>query len=150
MFIFHLILVGILSILILAVKNRKGGIFCCNRQNLLSVTKVICQQQSLTPLGNSKPKTLTHGEITHDFILITPGNSNWQLPICISIFKLAPGIYSMHAIFSIPLEIPYPQHPSPPLPTILSFICLGFFWNNPINLIINNYITYVIHLTALS
>ena len=62
-------------------------IFCFNRQNLLSVTKVICQQQSLTPLGNSKPKTLTHGEITQ---------------------SLTPGIYSMHAIFSVPLEIPYP------------------------------------------
>ena len=46
---FHLILVGILSILILSVKNRgwgrgggRGGRVFVNGQNLLSVTKVIC------------------------------------------------------------------------------------------------------------
>ena len=42
---FHLILVGILSILILSVKNRGwggGGRVFVNGQNLLSVTKVIC------------------------------------------------------------------------------------------------------------
>ena len=42
---FHLILVGILSILILSVKNRGwdggGGVFV-NGQNLLTVTKIIC------------------------------------------------------------------------------------------------------------
>ena len=42
--IFHLILVGILSILPLSIKNRGGSL---NGQNLLSVTKVICRQ-SLT------------------------------------------------------------------------------------------------------
>ena len=41
---FHLILVGILSILILSVKNRggRGGSVFVNGQNLLSVMKVIC------------------------------------------------------------------------------------------------------------
>ena len=41
---FHLILVGILSILILSVKNsgEAGGSVFVNGQNLLSVTKVIC------------------------------------------------------------------------------------------------------------
>ena len=42
---FHLILVGILSILILSVKNRGwggGGSVFVNGQNLLSMTKVIC------------------------------------------------------------------------------------------------------------
>ena len=41
---FHLILVGILSILILSVKNRGegGGSVFANGQNLLSVMKVIC------------------------------------------------------------------------------------------------------------
>ena len=42
--IFHLILVGILSILILSVKNRVGGRVLLNKQNLFSVTKVICRQ----------------------------------------------------------------------------------------------------------
>ena len=42
--IFHLILVGILSILPLSIKYRGGSL---NGQNLLSVTKVICRQ-SLT------------------------------------------------------------------------------------------------------
>ena len=45
MYMFHLILVGILSILILSVKNRGwggGGRAFVNGQNLLSVTKVIC------------------------------------------------------------------------------------------------------------
>ena len=40
--IFHLILVGILSILILPVKNRGVVFFPFNRQNPLSVTEVIC------------------------------------------------------------------------------------------------------------
>ena len=43
--IFHLILIGILSILILSIKNRGGG--CgdsLNGQNPLSMRKVICQQ----------------------------------------------------------------------------------------------------------
>ena len=43
-FIFHLILVDILSILILSVKNRGWFFFLLNRQNLLSVMKVICWQ----------------------------------------------------------------------------------------------------------
>ena len=40
---FHLILIVILSILILSVKNKKGlgGEFAYNRQNLLSMMKVI-------------------------------------------------------------------------------------------------------------
>ena len=38
--IFHLILVGILSILILPIKNRWGRRVLLNRQNLLSVMKV--------------------------------------------------------------------------------------------------------------
>ena len=42
-YIFHLILVGIPSILILSVKNT-GWVFLLNRQNPLSVTKVICRQ----------------------------------------------------------------------------------------------------------
>ena len=43
--IFHLILVGILSILILSIKNRGiGFFFLLKGQNLLSVTKVICLQ----------------------------------------------------------------------------------------------------------
>ena len=45
--IFHLILVGILSILILSVtlKGTGGGVGCLiNEKNLLSVTKVICRQ----------------------------------------------------------------------------------------------------------
>ena len=53
-FIFHLILVGILSILPLSIKNRGGwgrgrqvGGFSFNWQNPLSMTKVICWQ-SLT------------------------------------------------------------------------------------------------------
>ena len=37
-------LVDILPIFILSVKNREGGGFLLNRQNVLSVTKVICQQ----------------------------------------------------------------------------------------------------------
>ena len=41
---FHLILVGISSILILSVEIRGVGGFLLNRQNLLSVTKVIYQQ----------------------------------------------------------------------------------------------------------
>ena len=45
--IFHLILVGILSIFILPVKNRGWFFFLLNGQNPLRVTKVICQQ-SLT------------------------------------------------------------------------------------------------------
>ena len=42
----HLILAGILSILILSVKNREGGEGggLLNGQNPLSVTKVICRQ----------------------------------------------------------------------------------------------------------
>ena len=41
--IFHLVLVGIPSVLILSVKNKgSGGLL--NEQNLLSMTKVICQQ----------------------------------------------------------------------------------------------------------
>ena len=44
--IFHLILVGILSILILFVKNagNRGGGGLLNGQNLLSMAEVICQQ----------------------------------------------------------------------------------------------------------
>ena len=44
--ILHLILIGILSILLLSVKNRGGvgGVGFLNRQNPLSVTKVICRQ----------------------------------------------------------------------------------------------------------
>ena len=44
--ILHLILIGILSVLILSVKNRGwvGGVGFLNRQNPLSVTKVICRQ----------------------------------------------------------------------------------------------------------
>ena len=45
--IFELILVGIPSIFILPVKNRGVGGGLLNKQNLLSVTKVICRQ-SLT------------------------------------------------------------------------------------------------------
>ena len=42
---YHLILVGILSILMLTVKNSTGGgFFWLNEQNLLSVAKVICRQ----------------------------------------------------------------------------------------------------------
>ena len=41
--IFHLILVGIPSILIFPVKNRGGGRSVLNRQISLSVTKVTCQ-----------------------------------------------------------------------------------------------------------
>ena len=45
---FHLILVGILSILIFSVKNREGwgggGSVFVNGQNLLSMMKVICRQ----------------------------------------------------------------------------------------------------------
>ena len=40
--IFLLILVGIPAIFILSVKNRGAGEFLLNRQNPLSVTKVIC------------------------------------------------------------------------------------------------------------
>ena len=40
---FHLISACILSILILTVKNR-GWVFLLNRQNLLSMTEVICRQ----------------------------------------------------------------------------------------------------------
>ena len=40
---FYLILVGIPSILILSVINRWVGFFLLNRQNLLNVTKGICQ-----------------------------------------------------------------------------------------------------------
>ena len=48
---FHLIFVGILSILIFSVNNRGGVVdrVLLNGQNLLSMTKVICQQ-SLTYL----------------------------------------------------------------------------------------------------
>ena len=43
--IFHFILVGIQSILILSIKNRgRGWFFLLNIQNLLSMTKVICWQ----------------------------------------------------------------------------------------------------------
>ena len=42
--IFLLILVDILSILILSVKNREWGEGFLNKQNPLSVTKVICRQ----------------------------------------------------------------------------------------------------------
>ena len=45
--IFHLILVGILSILSLSIKNRGSSL---NGQNLLSVTKVICWQSLTTIL----------------------------------------------------------------------------------------------------
>ena len=41
--IFHLILVGIPSILILPIKNRGEGWSLLNRQISLSVAKVICQ-----------------------------------------------------------------------------------------------------------
>ena len=42
---YHLILVGILSILMLTDKNSTGGgFFWLNEQNLLSVAKVICRQ----------------------------------------------------------------------------------------------------------
>ena len=41
---FHLVLVGILSILIFSVKNRIGIGRLLNGQNPLSVTKVICRQ----------------------------------------------------------------------------------------------------------
>ena len=49
--IFHLILVGILTILILSIKNRgEGGRGLLNGQNLLNVTKVansnFCRQSS--------------------------------------------------------------------------------------------------------
>ena len=45
-YIFHLNLVGILSILILSIKNmgRGGRAGLLNRQNMLSVAKVICRQ----------------------------------------------------------------------------------------------------------
>ena len=46
--IFHLILLGIFSILILPVKNKEVGACLLNGQNLLNVTKVICRQ-SLNP-----------------------------------------------------------------------------------------------------
>ena len=39
---FHLILFGILSILILSIKNRGWVFFLLNGQNPLSITKVIC------------------------------------------------------------------------------------------------------------
>ena len=39
---FHLILVGILSILISPIKNTGGGTVFVNGQNLLSVTNVMC------------------------------------------------------------------------------------------------------------
>ena len=39
-YIFHLILVTIPSDLILSVKNRVGGVFLLNKQNLLSMMKV--------------------------------------------------------------------------------------------------------------
>ena len=41
-YIFHLILFGILSILILSIKNRGVGGLLLNGHNLLSMTKVIC------------------------------------------------------------------------------------------------------------
>ena len=49
--IFHLILVGILSILILSIKNRRLGKRCLlNGQNPFSMTKVICRQSLITPM----------------------------------------------------------------------------------------------------
>ena len=59
--IFYLIWVGFLSILILSVTNRRseGGEGSLSRQNLLSLTKVICRQslkekiaQTLTKIKN--------------------------------------------------------------------------------------------------
>ena len=53
--IFHLILLGIPSNLMLSIKSKKVLKF--NGQNLLSVTKVI-YQQSLKKLSNAKQKTV--------------------------------------------------------------------------------------------
>ena len=45
LFFFHLILVGILSILIFSVKNKRGmGWFLLNGKNLLRIMKVTCRQ----------------------------------------------------------------------------------------------------------
>ena len=57
--IFHLILVGIPSFLILPIKNRGEGVgfFLLNRQNPLRMTKVICRQ-SLTVTWKSSPDYL--------------------------------------------------------------------------------------------
>ena len=41
---FHLFLVGVPSSTILSVKNKEGGVFLLNEQNLLSMGKVICRQ----------------------------------------------------------------------------------------------------------
>ena len=41
---FHLFLVGVPSSTILSVKNKKGGVFLLNEQNLLSMGKVICRR----------------------------------------------------------------------------------------------------------
>ena len=86
--IFHLILVGILSILILSVKNKGVGEGVLYEQNPLSVPKVI-GPQCLTPIGNPdkttlrpwkfhrivlqpleipKPKTKTHENSTRFFL----------------------------------------------------------------------------------
>ena len=73
--IFHLILVGILSILILSIKNGgggKGGGVLLNGQNLLNVTKNICWQSlSLSDLTSHFDDFLRWYEILNSELTVS-------------------------------------------------------------------------------
>ena len=85
---FSLILVGIPSILIIPVKNRwvgeRGGLL--NRQNLLSVTKVICRQTPKSKWNQLKFciiqvtfPSVDHYILRQDVHCSSQSHKNWEI-----------------------------------------------------------------------